>query len=72
MQEIRYDGIRVSYVMPGSVNTGFSSGAGPDPGQRWKLSPDDVARVVIDLLQHDSRSLPSAVEIRPSQPPKKG
>ena len=72
MQEIRYDGIRVSYVMPGSVNTGFSSGAGPDPAQRWKLSADDVARVVIDLLQHDSRSLPSAVEIRPSQPPKKG
>lgn len=71
MQEIRYDGIRVSYVMPGSVNTGFSSGAGPDPAQRWKLSADDVARVVIDLLQHDSRSLPSAVEIRPSQPPKK-
>ena len=71
MQEIRYDGIRVSYVMPGSVNTGFSSGAGPNPNEGWKLSADDVARVVIDLLQHDSRSLPSAVEIRPSQPPKK-
>ena len=71
MQEIRHDGIRVSYVMPGSVNTGFSSGAGPDPTQGWKLSADDVARVVIDLLSHDPRSLPSAVEIRPSRPPRK-
>jgi len=71
LQEIRYDGIRVSYVMPGSVNTGFSSGAGPDPVQDWKLGADDVAQVVIDLLRHDTRSLPSAVEIRPSRPPKK-
>jgi 3-oxoacyl-[acyl-carrier protein] reductase len=71
MQEIRHDGIRVSYVMPGSVNTGFGSGAGPDPAQGWKLSAEDVARVVIDLLRHDTRSLPSAVEIRPSRPPKK-
>jgi NAD(P)-dependent dehydrogenase (short-subunit alcohol dehydrogenase family) len=71
MQEIRHDGIRVSYVMPGSVNTGFSSGAGPNPDEDWKLSADDVARVVIDLLSHDPRSLPSAVEIRPSRPPKK-
>jgi 3-oxoacyl-[acyl-carrier protein] reductase len=71
MQEIRHDGIRVSYVMPGSVNTGFGSGAGPDPAQVWKLSAEDVARVVIDLLHHDTRSLPSAVEIRPSRPPKK-
>jgi 3-oxoacyl-[acyl-carrier protein] reductase len=71
LQEIRHDGIRVSYVMPGSVNTGFGSGAGPDPAQGWKLAAGDIARVVLDLLRHDPRSLPSAVEIRPSRPPKK-
>jgi 3-oxoacyl-[acyl-carrier protein] reductase len=69
MQEVRHDGIRVSYVMPGSVRTGFSSGDGP--GTDWKLAPDDVAEVVVDLIRHPARSLPSRVEIRPSRPPKK-
>ena len=70
MQEVRYDGIRVSYIMPGSVNTNFS-GRSPDPAQEWKLAPSDVAQVIVDLLRHPSRSLPSRVELRPSQPPRK-
>ncbi|HET9950772.1 MAG TPA: SDR family NAD(P)-dependent oxidoreductase, partial [Candidatus Eisenbacteria bacterium] len=70
MQEVRYDGIRVSYVMPGSVNTYFNSGT-PDASMSWQLQPEDIARVVLDLLAHDPRSLPSRVEIRPSTPPKK-
>ena len=69
MQEVRHDGIRVSYVKPGSVDTDFM-GQG-ESGSSWKLHPDDVARVVLDLVQHDRRSLPSRVEIRPSQPPRK-
>jgi NAD(P)-dependent dehydrogenase (short-subunit alcohol dehydrogenase family) len=70
MQEVRHDGIRVSYIMPGSVNTYFNA-AEPDAALAWKLQPEDVARVVVSLLQHDPRSLPSRVEIRPSMPPKK-
>ena len=70
MQEVRYDGIRVAYVMPGSVRTEF--GAQRPGGDDWRLSPEDVAQVVADLIAHPPRSLPSAVEIRPSQPPKKG
>jgi len=70
MQEVRHDGIRVSWVMPGSVNTYFG-GTAPDPAMEWKLTAEDIARVVLDLLSHDPRSLPSAVEIRPSRPPKK-
>jgi 3-oxoacyl-[acyl-carrier protein] reductase len=70
MQEVRYDGIRVSYVMPGSVRTGFSSG-GDDAGSEWKLAPEDVAQVVNDLVSHPDRSLPSRVELRPSKPPRK-
>ncbi len=70
MQEVRHDGIRVAYVMPGSVSTAFS---GQQPsGQDWKLAPEDVAEVVSDLLAHPSRSLRSRVEIRPARPPKKG
>ena len=69
MQEVRYDNIRVSYVMPGSVATGFAGGD-ESRGADWKISGDDVAQVVLDLLEHDSRSLPSRVEIRPSKPKK--
>ncbi|HEY5617701.1 MAG TPA: SDR family oxidoreductase [Vicinamibacterales bacterium] len=70
MQEVRHEGIRVAYVMPGSVRTEFSGrSVGNDD---WKIAPDDVARVVTDLLSYPSRSLPSSVEIRSSRPPKKG
>jgi 3-oxoacyl-[acyl-carrier protein] reductase len=70
MQEVRHDGIRVSYVMPGSVNTYFG-GDEPDESQSWQLQPEDIARAVLDLLDTDDRSLVSRVEIRPSRPPKK-
>jgi NAD(P)-dependent dehydrogenase (short-subunit alcohol dehydrogenase family) len=70
MQEVRYDGIRVSYVMPGSVSTDFG-GRGGGKGD-WALHADDVAEVVTDLIAHPARSLPSRVEIRPARPPKKG
>lgn len=68
MQEVRHDGIKVSYIMPGSVNTEFG-GDMPSDDKAWQLQPVDVARVVLDLLRHDDRSLPSRVEIRPSRPP---
>jgi len=71
MQEVRHDGIKVSYIMPGSVNTEFG-GDSPSDRNAWQLQPSDIARVVIDLLHHDERALPSRVEIRPSKPPKKG
>ena len=70
MQEVRHDGIKVSYIMPGSVNTEFGDDS-PDESKAWQLMPADIAKVVIDLLHHDERSLPSRVEIRPSKPPKK-
>jgi NAD(P)-dependent dehydrogenase (short-subunit alcohol dehydrogenase family) len=69
MQEVRYDGIRVAYVLPGSVNTGF--GGLSNTKSEWALMPDDVAEVIVDLIAHPSRSLPSRVEIRPAQPPRK-
>ncbi len=72
MQEVRYDDIRVSYIMPGSVATGFARGTSPSgPAEDWKLTPDDVAQVVVDLVAHPARSLPSRVELRPSRPVKR-
>ena len=69
MQEVRHDGIKVSYICPGSVNTHFG-GDTPTDAKAWQLQPDDVAQVVMDLLAMNPRALPSKVEIRPSRPPK--
>jgi 3-oxoacyl-[acyl-carrier protein] reductase len=69
MQELRYDNIRVSCVLPGSVATEFS-GRSEGAGAEWRLRPEDVAQAIADLLDHPPRSLPSRVEIRPSRPQK--
>ncbi len=68
MQEVRHDGIKVSYIMPGSVNTEFG-GDEPSDAKSWQLQPDDIAKVVMDLLEYPDRALPSRIEIRPSRPP---
>ena len=66
MLEVRDAGIRVSVVMPGSVATEFS-GERRSGDDSWKLQPEDVAQVVVDLIRHPSRRLPSKVEMRPSK-----
>jgi NAD(P)-dependent dehydrogenase (short-subunit alcohol dehydrogenase family) len=70
MQELRYDDIRVSYIMPGSVDTGFG-GQAAAAATDWKIAPEDVAQVVTDLIEFPRRSLPSRIELRPSKPPRK-
>jgi 3-oxoacyl-[acyl-carrier protein] reductase len=79
MQELRYDNIRVSCIAPGSVATGFggaafakaSADARPAAAQEWKIAPDDIASLVLDLVTFPQRSLPSRIEVRPSRPPQK-
>ena len=71
MQEVRHDHIRVSYIMPGSVETEFGAVPGQaQSGQSWKLLPADISAVVMNLVQSHPRSLASRVEIRPSEPGK--
>jgi 3-oxoacyl-[acyl-carrier protein] reductase len=72
MQDVRYDGIRVSYLMPGSVATDFAGVPGASEEKAtWKLTGEDVAKAVIDLYRFPSRALASRLEMRPSQPPRK-
>jgi 3-oxoacyl-[acyl-carrier protein] reductase len=71
MQDIRYDGIRVSYVMPGSVDTDFAASPGTKPRESWKLTGEDVAKAVLDLYKFPPSALASRIEMRPSQPPRK-
>ena len=70
MQEVRHDNIKVSYIMPGSVNTEFG-GDSPSDGNSWQLQPADIAQAVMDLLEYPERGLVSRLEIRPSRPPKR-
>jgi short-subunit dehydrogenase len=70
MQEVREDNIKLSYICPGSVNTYFG-GDTPSEGKSWQLQSEDIAQIVLNLLNMDERALPSKVEIRPSKPPQK-
>ena len=67
MLELRNDNIRVSVVMPGSVATDFSGPSAKTDDESWKLTAEDIAQAVADLLRHPGRSLPSKVEIRPAR-----
>jgi NAD(P)-dependent dehydrogenase (short-subunit alcohol dehydrogenase family) len=69
MQELRYDNIRVTTILPGSVATGFNNRE-PGSGAEWKLLPEDVARTIVDVIDFPARSLPSRIELRPSKPKK--
>jgi NAD(P)-dependent dehydrogenase (short-subunit alcohol dehydrogenase family) len=67
-QEVREDGIRVTYLMPGSVATDFGRGTAAKQG--WALQPEDVGEMVVDLLHTNPRAMHSRVEMRPSRPQK--
>jgi NAD(P)-dependent dehydrogenase (short-subunit alcohol dehydrogenase family) len=67
MLDHRYDNIRVSDIMPGSVNTEFGS---TSANAGWKIAPEDIADIVLLILTAASRTLISRVEVRPAKPAK--
>lgn len=70
MLDLRHEGINVSTIMPGSVATNFNNHT-PDEKDAWKIQIEDLGQMVVDLLKLDPRTLPSKIEVRPSQPPQK-
>lgn len=68
MLDHRQENVRVSYIMPGSVDTEFGMGA---TGAAWKIAPEDIAEIVLMVLRTPQRTLISRVEVRPSKPPGK-
>jgi 3-oxoacyl-[acyl-carrier protein] reductase len=70
MLDHRNDGVRVSSIMPGSVNTEFG-GHPAGAGDEWKIAPEDIAEVVVTLLCMPAGTTVSRVEIRPSRPASK-
>ena len=69
MLDVRYDDIRVSIIMPGSVNTPFSQRE-PSAERTWRLEPEDCALAVMQLLAYPKEAHVSRIEMRPSQPNK--
>ena len=70
MLDLRPYDIKVSTIMPGSVATNFN---GHEPSQKdaWKIQPEDIGELVLDLLNMNPRTLPSKIEVRPTRPDKK-
>lgn len=70
MLDLRKHGIKVSTIMPGSVATEFNHHI-PGEEDAWKIQPEDIGKLVVDLLEMNPRTLPSKIEVRPSMPPAK-
>ena len=68
MLDLRASGINTTTIMPGSVATEFISGP-PSAADAWKIQPEDIGQMVVDLLNMNPRTLPSKIEVRPSRPP---
>lgn len=69
MLDLRKQGVKVSTIMPGSVATYFDNHI-PDEKDAWKIQPEDIGQLVVDMLQMNPRTLPSKIEVRPSMPSK--
>lgn len=69
MLDLRKYGIKVSTIMPGSVSSYFN---GNEPGEKdaWKIQPEDIGELIVDIIKMNPRTLPSKIEVRPSSPSK--
>lgn len=67
MLDLRKYGIKVSTIMPGSVATEFNNHQ-PTEADAWKIQPEDIGELVLDILKMNPRTLPSKIEVRPSKP----
>jgi NAD(P)-dependent dehydrogenase (short-subunit alcohol dehydrogenase family) len=66
-EELRGQGIRVSVVCPGSVDTELSPHAGKAKAKM--LQPDDIAHAVAAIVTQEPQSFMSEVLLRPTQKP---
>ncbi|MEZ4994678.1 MAG: SDR family oxidoreductase [Saprospiraceae bacterium] len=70
MLDLRDYGIKTTTIMPGSVATHFNDHT-PNDADAWKIQPEDLGQITVDLLKMHPRTLPSKVEVRPTMPPKR-
>jgi 3-oxoacyl-[acyl-carrier protein] reductase len=68
MLDLRKYNIKVSTIMPGSVATYFNEHEPDQEKDAWKIQPEDLGQLVLDMLNMNPRTLPSKIEIRPTMP----
>lgn len=68
MLDLRPYEVKVTTIMPGSV-TSYFNGHEPNENDAWKIQPEDLGQMIVDLLNLHPRTLPSKVEVRPTVPP---
>lgn len=67
MLDLREAGVKVTTILPGSVSTYFNNHTPDSEKDAWKIQPEDIGELVVDLLKMHPRTLPSKVEVRPSK-----
>ncbi|RZL34302.1 MULTISPECIES: SDR family oxidoreductase [Pedobacter] len=68
MLDLRKYGVKVSTIMPGSVASHFNEHNPDAENDAWKIQPEDMGKLIVDLLAMPARTLPSKIEIRPTTP----
>lgn len=69
MIDLRKYNIKSTVIMPGSVATNFNGNV-PSEKDEWKIQPEDMGNLILDILRMNPRVLPSKIEFRASQPGK--
>ncbi|WP_407484168.1 SDR family oxidoreductase [Elizabethkingia meningoseptica] len=67
MLDLRKYNVKVSTIMPGSVKSHFNNHE-PNNDDAWKIQPEDIGQLIVDMMKMNPRTLPSKVEIRPTLP----
>lgn len=67
MIDLRKYNIKSTVIMPGSVATNFN-GNTPSEKDAWKIQPDDMGNLILDILKMNPRVLPSKIEFRATKP----
>ena len=67
MLDLRDKGVKVTTILPGSVTSNFNDHQPNQEADQWKIQPEDMGQLVVDLLKMNANALPSKVEIRPTK-----
>ncbi|RLZ08325.1 SDR family oxidoreductase [Faecalibacter macacae] len=66
MLDLRNYDIKCTTIMPGSVTSHFNEHV-PNEEDGWKIQPEDLGQMVVDLLKMNPNVLPSKIEVRPTK-----
>lgn len=66
MLDLRNADVKVTTILPGSVSSNFNDHE-PSSADHWKIQPEDMGQLVVDILAMNPRVLPSKIEVRPTK-----